>query len=144
MSRAKTFRLGAIVSPIVYMQVPFVLECTSKQTLPVILMTRWGAHEAGPVWKFSPNALWECHRGSDSRVLKFPRAGLSLGIDFQMKTAHFPVCTQCIMFWQVFCSFFFPPLSALCLWTYHWGCSTELSKPAGFSRNGVTLVQCTT
>lgn len=40
--------------------------------------------------------------------------------------------------------FFSPPLSALCLWTYHWRCSTELSKPAGFSRNGVTLVECTT
>lgn len=38
---------------------------------------------------------------------KFPRAGLSPGIDFQMKTTHFPVCTQCIMFWQLFCSLFF-------------------------------------
>lgn len=31
---------------------------------------------------------------------KFPRARLSLGIDFQMKTTYFPLCTQCIMSWQ--------------------------------------------
>lgn len=72
MRRTKTFSLQAIVSPVVYMQVPFVFECTSKQTLPVILMTRCGAHEAGTVWKFSPNTLWKGYHGSDSRVLNSP------------------------------------------------------------------------
>lgn len=85
MRRTKTFRLQTIVSPVVYMQVPFVLECTSEQTLPVILMTRCGAHEARTVWKFSPNTLWECHRGSDSRVLNSPEQVWAPALTFKWR-----------------------------------------------------------
>lgn len=55
--------------------------------------------ETETVWKFFLDP-----RGSAIITLacgfKSPRARLSIGIDFQMNTTYFPLCTQCIMSWQ--------------------------------------------